>query len=65
MVLRPTGADTLAGHDVVALALPHGHSAAVAEQLGPDVLVVDVAADHRLTDARAWQQFYGGDHAGS
>ena len=64
-VLEPTDAEHLAGHDVVALALPHGHSAAVAEQLGPDVLVVDVAADHRLTDARAWVEFYGGAHAGA
>jgi N-acetyl-gamma-glutamyl-phosphate reductase len=25
----------------------------------------EVLADHRLTDAAAWQQFYGGDHPGS
>ncbi len=65
VVLRPTSAEVLSGHDVVALALPHGHSAEVAEQLGPDVLVVDVAADHRLTDAAAWEQFYGSAHGGS
>src|ERR1700761_5241485 len=35
-VLEPTEADLLAGHDVVFLALPHGHSAALAEQLGPE-----------------------------
>ncbi|WP_336923757.1 N-acetyl-gamma-glutamyl-phosphate reductase [Aquipuribacter sp. SD81] len=64
-VLEPTGAAALAGHDVVALALPHGHSAVVAEQLGPDVLVVDLAADHRLTDPAAWQAFYDGPHAGA
>ncbi|MGJ7441331.1 N-acetyl-gamma-glutamyl-phosphate reductase [Aquipuribacter sp. MA13-6] len=64
-VLQPTDASTLAGHDVVALALPHGHSAAVAAELGPDVLVVDVAADHRLTDPAAWREFYGGAHAGA
>lgn len=64
-VLEPTDLDVLAGHDVVALALPHGHSAAVAEQLGPDVLVVDVAADHRLVDPAAWEQFYGSAHAGT
>ena len=34
-VLEPTELDVLAGHDVVFLALPHGHSAALADQLGP------------------------------
>jgi len=64
VVLLPTSPETLAGHDVVALALPHGHGAAVADRLGPHVLVVDMAADHRLTDPAAWEQFYGGEHAG-
>ena len=64
-ILEPTDLEHLAGHDVVALALPHGHSAAVAEQLGPDVLVVDIAANHRLTDPGAWAEFYGGAHAGA
>ena len=64
-VLQPTDADTLAGHDVVFLGLPHGHSAAIAEQLGPDVLVVDCGADFRLTDPAAWQRYYGSEHAGS
>ena len=46
------------------LALPHGHSAEIAAQLGPDVLVVDLGADHRLADPADWQRWYGGDHAG-
>src|ERR1044072_8435040 len=49
--LAPTTTEALAGHDVVSLALPHGQSAAVAEELGPDVLVVDCGADFRLEDA--------------
>ncbi|MEU5397007.1 N-acetyl-gamma-glutamyl-phosphate reductase [Streptomyces tibetensis] len=64
-VLQETTPEVLAGHDVVFLALPHGQSAAVAEQLGPDVLVVDMGADFRLTDAAAWEQFYGSPHAGT
>ncbi|GGV24685.1 N-acetyl-gamma-glutamyl-phosphate reductase [Streptomyces spectabilis] len=64
-VLEPTTAETLAGHDVVFLALPHGQSAAVAEQLGPDVLVVDMGADFRLADAADWERFYGSEHAGT
>src|ERR1700744_1888688 len=54
--LEPTELAALAGHDVVFLALPHGHSAALAEQLGPDT---------RLIDAAAWEHFYGSPHAGS
>ncbi|GAA2553950.1 MULTISPECIES: N-acetyl-gamma-glutamyl-phosphate reductase [Streptomyces] len=64
-VLEPTTAEALAGHDVVFLALPHGQSAAVAEQLGPDVLVVDMGADFRLKDAADWERFYGSPHAGT
>jgi N-acetyl-gamma-glutamyl-phosphate reductase len=60
-----TTPQNLAGHDVVFLALPHGHSAAVAAELGPDVLVVDAGADHRLQDPAQWQAFYGTDHAGT
>ncbi|MET9563042.1 MULTISPECIES: N-acetyl-gamma-glutamyl-phosphate reductase [Streptomyces] len=64
-VLQETTADVLAGHDVVFLALPHGQSAAVAEQLGPEVLVVDMGADFRLKDAADWERFYGSAHAGT
>jgi N-acetyl-gamma-glutamyl-phosphate reductase len=64
-VLQETTPEVLAGHDVVFLALPHGQSAAVAEQLGPDVLVVDMGADFRLKDAADWERFYGSPHAGT
>ncbi|MFJ9827922.1 N-acetyl-gamma-glutamyl-phosphate reductase [Streptomyces sp. NPDC101160] len=64
-VLTETTPEALAGHDVVFLALPHGQSAAVAEQLGPDVLVVDMGADFRLKDAADWEAFYGSPHAGT
>jgi len=64
-VVEATTPETLAGHDVVFLALPHGTSAAVAEALGDEVLVVDCGADFRLTDPAAWEQFYGSPHAGS
>ena len=64
-VLEETTAETLAGHDVVFLALPHGKSAELAAQLGDDTLVVDCGADHRLAEPAAWARWYGGDHAGS
>ncbi len=64
-VLQETTPDVLTGHDVVFLALPHGQSAAVAEQLGLDVLVVDMGADFRLHEAADWERFYGSAHAGT
>jgi N-acetyl-gamma-glutamyl-phosphate reductase len=60
-----TTREALAGHDAVFLALPHGHSAAIAARLDADVVVVDCGADHRLTDATAWERFYGGEHPGT
>ncbi|RMB57741.1 N-acetyl-gamma-glutamyl-phosphate reductase [Tessaracoccus antarcticus] len=60
-----TTAENLAGHDVVFLALPHGASAAIAEQLGEDTLVVDAGADFRLQDPALWEKFYGSPHAGT
>ncbi|MFL6145265.1 MAG: N-acetyl-gamma-glutamyl-phosphate reductase [Labedaea sp.] len=64
-VLADTTPDILAGHDVVFLALPHGHSAELAARLRPDVLVVDCGADHRLANPQDWRRWYGGEHAGS
>lgn len=64
-VLAETSVESLAGHDVVVLGLPHGHSSAIAEQLGPDVLVVDLGADFRLSNAEEWEAYYGSAHAGT
>ncbi|WP_197321477.1 N-acetyl-gamma-glutamyl-phosphate reductase [Saccharomonospora sp. NB11] len=64
-LVQETTADTLSGHDVVFLALPHGHSGGLAAQLGADTLVIDMGADHRLSDSAAWQRWYGSDHAGT
>ncbi|MCT7355313.1 N-acetyl-gamma-glutamyl-phosphate reductase [Streptomyces sp. 15-116A] len=63
--VAPTTAGELAGHDVVFLALPHGQSAALVRELGPDVLVVDCGADFRLRDAADWETFYGSPHPGT
>lgn len=57
--------------DVVFLALPHGHSAAVAARIAGarTPLIVDLGADHRLADEHAWNQYYGApggvQHAGT
>ncbi len=63
--LAETSAATLAGHDVVFLALPHGQSAEIAAALPDETVVVDCGADFRLRDADSWQRFYGGTYAGS
>lgn len=64
-VLQPTDAETLAGHDVVFLALPHGQSGPLAAQLGENAVVIDCGADFRLADGAAWEHFYGSPHAGT
>jgi N-acetyl-gamma-glutamyl-phosphate reductase len=67
-VLEETSLETLRGHDVVFLALPHGESGAVAARLGeadPTTVVIDCGADFRLADSAAWTKFYGGEHAGT
>ncbi len=64
-ILSDTTVQRLVGHDAVFLALPHGHSAALAAELPGDIVVIDCGADHRLADPVAWQRWYGGDHAGT
>jgi len=65
LVLGNTDAATLAGHDVVFLALPHGASGALTAELPADTLVVDCGADHRLESEADWAAFYGGDYFGA
>ena len=67
-VLAETSVDTLRGHDVVVLALPHGQSGQIAAALraeDPDVLVLDLGADHRLESAEDWSEYYGSEHSGT
>jgi len=59
-VFTATGPDLLADADVVALALPHGESSALAAALPDGVLVLDLGADHRLIDPAQWQRHYVG-----
>ncbi|MEZ5137961.1 MAG: N-acetyl-gamma-glutamyl-phosphate reductase [Acidimicrobiales bacterium] len=49
--------------DVVFCGLPHGASQAIVPSLlGPDRLVVDLAADFRLKDASLYPRWYGEEH---
>ncbi|MEP6462016.1 MAG: N-acetyl-gamma-glutamyl-phosphate reductase [Frankiaceae bacterium] len=60
---KATEPAVLAEADVVFLALPHGESAPITDALPATMPVIDLGADHRLTSAEAWQQFYGGEPA--
>lgn len=65
-VFEPTDASSLAEADIVALALPHGQSAALVAQLPPGLPVVDLGADFRLVSPSQWTRYYGGGpHAGT
>ncbi|MBV7296122.1 N-acetyl-gamma-glutamyl-phosphate reductase [Corynebacterium sp. TAE3-ERU12] len=67
-VIEDTTAEVLAGHDAVFLGLPHGHSAAIAQQLadaGSSPAILDCGADFRLQDAGEWEHYYGSTHAGT
>lgn len=63
--LVDTTPQAFAGHDAVILALPHGASAALANQLPAQVVVLDCGADFRLTERAAWEAFYDTEYAGS
>lgn len=66
--LVPTSTESLTGHDVVVLALPHGQSGTIATELrarDPEVLILDLGADHRLESAQDWAAYYPGEHAGT
>jgi N-acetyl-gamma-glutamyl-phosphate reductase len=58
-----TDAAALGDAELVFMALPHGESAALAEQL-PGARIVDLSADFRLGDEAAWEKFYGAGYAG-
>ena len=64
-ILQPTDPDLLATADLVALALPHGESAAIAAALPETTRIIDLGADFRLADPAAWQRYYGLTHAGT
>ncbi|HKP07293.1 MAG TPA: N-acetyl-gamma-glutamyl-phosphate reductase [Microbacterium sp.] len=61
LTLGETSPESLAGHDIVFLALPHGQSGQYTDALGDTPLVIDAGADHRLTSQTDWDSFYGGD----
>ena len=63
LVFAETTPSTVAGADLVFLALPHGASADLAPQLDPAQKIVDLGSDHRLADPAAHERYYGGRYA--
>lgn len=63
LTLAPTDLDGAPGMDLAFLALPHGHSADIGGRLvSQGVKVVDLAADWRLGDPSAYEDWYGWSH---
>ena len=54
----------LSACDIVFLALPHGESAGIVQQLPESTPVIDLGADFRLGESSSWDQYYGGSYAG-
>ncbi|HEU5418248.1 MAG TPA: N-acetyl-gamma-glutamyl-phosphate reductase [Streptosporangiaceae bacterium] len=63
-VFEAHGAASVAGCDLVFLALPAGESAPLAASLPAAVKVVDLGPDFRLSDPEAWARHYSGAHPG-
>jgi N-acetyl-gamma-glutamyl-phosphate reductase len=64
LVYEESDATRLEGLDLVFCALPHGESQRIVPELRGRVgLVVDLAADFRLTDAALYPRWYGEEHA--
>jgi N-acetyl-gamma-glutamyl-phosphate reductase len=50
--------------DLIFIALPHGESAKLVNEIDQKVKIVDLGADFRLSDPQQWQKYYGISHAG-
>src|SRR6266536_888025 len=65
LILGETSPRAVADAELVFLALPHGVSGAFAASVPGGIKLVDLGADHRLTDAATYERYYGGKHPGA
>ncbi len=65
LILGETSPRAVADAELVFLALPHGVSGAFAASVPGGIKIVDLGADHRLTDAATYERYYGGKHPGA
>jgi len=63
-VFTRTDPDLLAAADLLFTALPAGESAQLAARLPAQLKIVDLGADFRLADPRAWTRYYPTPYAG-
>jgi N-acetyl-gamma-glutamyl-phosphate reductase len=63
-VFVPADPELLADADLLFTALPHGESARLAAALPAQLKIIDLAADFRLADPRAWARYYPAPYAG-
>jgi len=63
-VFAPTDPDILGAADLLFMALPHGESAQLAARMPAELKIVDLGADFRLADSRAWTRYYPTPYAG-
>ncbi len=59
LTLQETTSEILSGHDVVCLALPHGASGSLGDEIDAE-FIVDCGADRRLESPDDWADYYGG-----
>ena len=60
LVVEATSVERLSSCDIVFLALPHGESGVLGDQL-TNRFVIDCGADRRLVSEADWDEFYGGE----
>jgi N-acetyl-gamma-glutamyl-phosphate reductase common form len=58
----PENITALANIDCAFFALPHGQAMEIAPQLPPDVRVIDLSGDFRLSDREVFAKHYGREH---
>jgi N-acetyl-gamma-glutamyl-phosphate reductase len=57
--------EKLNGCELIFIALPHGESSKLIDQINPEIKVVDLGADFRLKDGSKWEKYYSGKFAGT
>jgi LysW-gamma-L-alpha-aminoadipyl-6-phosphate/LysW-L-glutamyl-5-phosphate reductase len=60
--IAPKEVESLSGLDFVFFSLPHGQAIDVAPRLPPNVKVIDLSGDFRLSDRAVFEKYYGREH---
>ena len=64
-LFEPTAISRMNDCELLFFALPPGESAKFISHLKPEIIVVDLGADFRLSSSSSWEKYYGGTHAGT